>query len=395
MDEVLGEENLKNEIVWCYHGPGSPNQKQFTRKHDTIFWYSFDEDFFNDDDVRIPYHETTAAKFDSEGTGFDGDKGKIPEDWWVMPVVSRLRNEIVDYSTQKPEMLLERIIKASSNEGMMVADFFGGSGVTAKVANDLKRNFIHCDVGANSIQTTRDRLKTANAEFDILEIKDGVNLFRNPVQTMDKLKKMILGLKNEVIVYYIDIDDKKEVEKFIKEQNVLIEIELRDLKEILDDVVVDDILEYELKEKEIVFNKFISDRLKQKIEEYNQKGLMQPLTGPENGKGENGNGKNGNGKKKTKFSPIDISEHGLELIELISLDCTNPNGDVWQSDREIKIDKLGYVIDDGKKTKKFWDAKISFSKKPLRIKVRNIAGDESIIKPGEIKETAKPKAKKK
>jgi adenine-specific DNA-methyltransferase len=57
----------------------------------------------------------------------------------------------------------------------------------------------------------------------------------------------------------------------------------------------------------------------------------------------------------------------------------NANGDVWQSDREIKIDKLGYVIDDGKKTKKFWDAKISFTKKPRRMKVRNIAGDEIII----------------
>lgn len=54
--------------------------------------------------------------------------------------------EKVDYSTQKPEALLERIIKASSNEGMIVADFFGGSGVTAAVANKLDRKFIHCDI---------------------------------------------------------------------------------------------------------------------------------------------------------------------------------------------------------------------------------------------------------
>lgn len=86
---------------------------------------------------------------------------------------------------------MERIIKASSNEGMLVADFFGGSGVTAAVANKLGRNFIHCDIGINSIQTVRDRLKAASAEFDVLEIKDGVSLYRNPVQTMDKLKSLI------------------------------------------------------------------------------------------------------------------------------------------------------------------------------------------------------------
>lgn len=98
---------------------------------------------------------------------------------------------------QKRQGLLERVIKASSNENMVVADFFGGSGVTAAVANKLNRKFIHCDIGVNSIQTTRDRLKADGASFDILEIKDGVSLYRNPVQTMDKIKSLIPGLKNE------------------------------------------------------------------------------------------------------------------------------------------------------------------------------------------------------
>ena len=66
------------------------------------------------------------------------------------------------------------------------------------------------------------------------------------------------------------------------------------------------------------------------------------------------------------------------MIELVSLDCTNKKG-VWISDKEIKIDKKGYVIEDGVKTKKFWDAKIFSTKEPLRLKVRNIAGDETII----------------
>lgn len=105
--------------------------------------------------------------------------------------------ENANYTTQKPEALLERIIKTSSDENMVVADFFGGSGVTAAAAHKLGRRFIHCDIGLNSIQTARDRLVADSAEFGVLEIKDGVQLYRNPVQTMDKIKSLIPGLKSE------------------------------------------------------------------------------------------------------------------------------------------------------------------------------------------------------
>ncbi len=81
--------------------------------------------------------------------------------------------------------------------------------------------------------------------------------------------------------------------------------------------------------------------------------------------------------KGKKFEPISISEEGLELIELISLDCENSEGQ-WYSSTEIKIDKLGNVIKDGTKTKEFWDGKIRSEKKPKRIKIRNISGDETI-----------------
>lgn len=316
-------------------------------------------------------------------------------------------------------------------------------------------------MGVNSIQTTRDRLNGTGTEFSILDVKDGVSLFRNPVQTMDKLKTLITGLRNEdkldsfwegaindsklglvpvyvpnlldhstkvldiplmnriineaipdlpdntkqVIVYYIDIDDEKELLKFIEEyNNTDVKIVLRDLKEILDEVVINDFVDYKIKKKkssfEIVFTKFISDRLIQKIDEYNQKkelngkkkDLFNSTEENENGKSEDevndetddtGNDNNGEdeaeGKtKKIKFVPIEISENGLELIEMISLDCTNTKG-IWKSDYEIKIDKNGFLIKNGQKTKDFWDGKIAFKKKPLRIKVRNIAGDETIL----------------
>lgn len=370
--------------------------------------------------------------------------------WDDVPGLGTVPSEDVGYATQKTTALLKRVINASTNEfrnektkeRMVVADFFGGSGVTAEVANELGRNFIHVDVGINSIQTAGDRLKANKASFNVFDIQDGVNLFRNPVQTMDKLKKMILGLRNEdkldkfwegaiqdsklglipvylpnlidhstkvldiplmnrvineaipdlpdsvkkIIVYFIDIDDKKEIEKFIREQNILVEVELRDLKQILDDVIVDDIVEYKLKEKsdtyEIEITKFISDRLIQKIDEFNQKGSMQPdlLNGNDdanvNDSSEESGEENNNSKKN--FSPIKISKNGLELIELIGFDCKSKTG-VWHSDKEIKIAPDGYVVEDGKKSKTFWNAKVVCNKKPVRMKIRNIAGDETII----------------
>lgn len=165
LDEIFGDNCFRNEIIWTYTGPSSPGQRQFSRKHDVIFWYtkSPGQWTFNKDDVRIPYHDTTAAKFESEGTGFGGTTadlslGKIPEDWWYMPVVSRIRSEILGYPTQKPEILLERIIKATTNENDIVFDFFGGSGTTAAVAEKLNRRWVTCDIGKYSFYTIQRRL---------------------------------------------------------------------------------------------------------------------------------------------------------------------------------------------------------------------------------------------
>ena len=83
--------------------------------------------------------------------------------------------------------------------------------------------------------------------------------------------------------------------------------------------------------------------------------------------------------KGKKFKPIVISEEGLELIEWLSVDCTATEGE-WHSDSEIKIDKLGFVIKNGIKTKEFWDGAIKSEKRPLRLKIRNICGDETVWK---------------
>lgn len=440
MDEVFGEDNFRNEIVWYYYNKMPDKRKPiFTRSHDTIYLYSkTSENCFNLQTEERPetVKQLVRKKVDGKMINARDEKGnllykesndRIIDDVWRLSMLQPAdKEEPVGYATQKPEALLERIIKASSNEGMTVADFFGGSGVTATVASKLGRKFIHTDVNLNSIQTARDRLIAAKAEFDLMEVKDGVSLYRNPVQTMEKLKKMIPGFRNEdaldkfwegsiidtkygmtpvylpnlidgtsrlldkplmnriiheampdlpedtkrVIVYYIDIDNREEIERLIDEQNnTLIEIELRDLKQVLDEVVAEDYAEWEVSEEQsglfggwkVEILQFQSDRVKRKIEEINLKNQQQAAKG------------------RKKYTHIELGDEGLETIEWVSLDCTTSEKDApWHSDSEIKIDKSGYVIKNGVKTSNFWDACIRSERKPIRLKIRNICGDETV-----------------
>lgn len=482
MDEIFGEDNFRNEIIWK-RATAHSDAEFYGNNFDCIYFYTKSQEQYVFNTVYVPYDEDYAARFrrsdpdgrkwddrdlsakglqgggytyeykgctslwrcpietmeklDSEGRLYFTKNGGIRRKLYLdelpgMPVQSMWMDinpvnsqavERSDYATQKPVALLERIVNASSNEGMCVADFFGGSGVTAAVANKLGRHFIHCDIGLNSIQTTRDRLKADGAQFDVLEIKDGVQLYRNPVQTMDKIKSLIPGLKNEdsldsfwegaitdsklgtipvyvpnlmdstsklldvvlmnriihqaipdldasikkVIVYYIDITSEEELRKFIaQDDSTTVEIELRDLKTVLDDVVIGDYAKFHTEERKddlfggyaVVVDTFVSDRVLQKITEFNEKARM-------------------NATAKKPFKPIEVSDDGLELIEYLSLDCSNTQGE-WHSDSEIKIDKNNYVIRNGEKTKEFWDGTICSEKMPLRLKIRNICGDETV-----------------
>ena len=172
LDEFFGAENLLNEIIWAYHGP-SPIRRAFNRKHDTILAYVKGKDYtFNADDVREPYNPNTVKTFGaSPKAGFgkvpDLERGKVPEDWWYFPVVARLHNERTGYPTQKPQALLERIIKASSNPGDLVADFFCGSGTTPLVAASLGRRFIATDATLRAVHTTRSRLTVTKVPFTL------------------------------------------------------------------------------------------------------------------------------------------------------------------------------------------------------------------------------------
>jgi DNA modification methylase len=168
LDELFGAENFINEIVWVYHGP-SPIRSAFNRKHDTILMYGKGKRYvFNADEIREPYHPGTLATFkSSRKAGFgkvpDLERGKVPEDWWYFPVIARLHSERTGYPTQKPEALLDRIVRASSHPGDLVADFFCGSGTAAYVAAKRGRRFIVCDQTVRAVDTTRARLAGAQS----------------------------------------------------------------------------------------------------------------------------------------------------------------------------------------------------------------------------------------
>lgn len=171
LNDIFGSsiDNFRNEIIWCYTGPGSPGMRQFNRKHDNILWYSkSDKWVFNKNDILAAHSEKTTENFKQglRGSGFIADtyelnKGKVPEDWWEFAIAQRFPVDgikRVGYPTEKPIALLERIIKASSNEGDLVADFFCGSGAIAAVAEKLNRKWISADLGRFSIHTTRKRM---------------------------------------------------------------------------------------------------------------------------------------------------------------------------------------------------------------------------------------------
>ncbi|MBR6091720.1 MAG: site-specific DNA-methyltransferase [Bacteroidales bacterium] len=170
MDDIFGKENFRDEIVWYYNNKMSRSSKDFAHAHDTIFFYTkSDNNSFNE--VKIlrdkPVKQSVREWKDKKNMRARDENGNIiyeisydvtANDVWQIPFIASTSGERVDYATQKPEALLERIIKASSNEGDLVCDFFGGSGTTAAVAEKLGRRWITTDIGKPAALVMRKRL---------------------------------------------------------------------------------------------------------------------------------------------------------------------------------------------------------------------------------------------
>lgn len=161
LDEIFG--NYVNEICWHYTG-GGRSAKYFSRKHDSILVYSKSTQFiFNKDEIRIPYKQSSSyaksgIRARSGKRYLPNPAGAIPDDVWDIPIINPLADERLGYPTQKPERLMERIIRASSRPGDLIADFFCGSGTFPAVAAKLGRKWLAADLGRLAIHTTRKRL---------------------------------------------------------------------------------------------------------------------------------------------------------------------------------------------------------------------------------------------
>lgn len=173
LDEVFGEENFVNEVVWKY-GTGGNSENFFSKKHDNIFIYSKTHDYiFNCKDVsevrgdikrnnmKREVDENGKTFFSIKSNGkiykyYDDDK-ILPTDVWDISHMQQQDPQRLDYPTQKPEALLERIVKASSNEGSIVLDCFMGSGTTQAVAQKLGRKWIGIDCNKDSVETVKKR----------------------------------------------------------------------------------------------------------------------------------------------------------------------------------------------------------------------------------------------
>lgn len=186
MDCIFGEENFRNEIVWCYRST-SQAKSHFPRKHDILLFYTKGEQahVFNTDEIREPYKLAKMPRRVNDPTRNRGgsgkwagasvselqlthQKGKIPPDWWEMTFGPN-NPERTGYPTQKPTALLQRIIEASSNKGDIVLDPFAGCATTCVAAENTERRWIGIDVSEKAYELVQMRLNKEVARPDALE----------------------------------------------------------------------------------------------------------------------------------------------------------------------------------------------------------------------------------
>ena len=233
LDDIFTKDMMLNEIIWCYSSM-CKSKNNWNRKHDNIYVYTKTSNWtFNSNNVLESYAEGYEEKFKyKDDKGYYMIRGKgghmspihsqgdltpehekkypewtyrqylqgggLPKDWWEIPFINSQAKERINYATQKPEALLERIIKASSNEGDLVCDFFGGSGTTAAVAERLGRRWITCDIGKPASLVMRKRFIDQEVKpFLYQSIGDyQKEAFRNnkKLKHVGDLSQVVLGL---------------------------------------------------------------------------------------------------------------------------------------------------------------------------------------------------------
>ncbi len=175
MDEIFGEENFVNEIIWTYKSGGAA-KRHFSRKHDTILFYSKSENYkFNEQEKEKSYNRDFRPYHFKGVQEFQDKKGWYtlvnPRDVWQIDMLGRSSSERLNYATQKPEALLEKIIRAVTEPGDLCADFFCGSGTLAAAAAKLERRFLCADAGGLAIANSMKRPLTRGVAFELCSVR--------------------------------------------------------------------------------------------------------------------------------------------------------------------------------------------------------------------------------
>jgi site-specific DNA-methyltransferase (adenine-specific) len=169
LDKIFGANNFKNHLIWYYKN-ASRGKYNFAYAFDTIFWYTKSNTYcFNRNDVLIPFEsKMTEWRYTCGGQkGKEMPEGKTPDNVIELQSLNTMSKERIGYPTQKPEALLERIIKASSNKGDIVLDPFVGGGTTIAVAERLNRRWIGIDQSVQAIKVTEFRLEKQYGAMEI------------------------------------------------------------------------------------------------------------------------------------------------------------------------------------------------------------------------------------
>ncbi len=207
LDEIFGQDNFRNEIVWSYFGFKRATSKKFPQKHDIIYSYTKTQEYVWNVQYK-PHSEEYKKRFKKDENGrlyrddvnptgggsriiyFDEVEGDIIDSVWDdIPPVNPVAKDRQNYPTQKPEDLVKRIIEASTNEGDLVFDCFMGSGTTQVAAMHLNRRFIGADINLGAIQTTTKRLIKEMDEgqgFEVYNVNN-YDLFKNPIEAKEIL----------------------------------------------------------------------------------------------------------------------------------------------------------------------------------------------------------------
>ena len=203
MDEIFGYENFRNDVIWNY-ATGGAGKEEYAKKHDIVLFYTKGENYnFYPERVKEPRTEKALKRAQiPKGARISVDDiYKLPTDVWNIPALNPMELERLDFFTQKPEVLLKRIILASSNPGDIVADFFCGSGTTLAAAEKLDRKWIGCDLSKFAIQITRKRLLDIYNSKDLQDEKK--ISYRKPARPFE-----LWNIGNYETVYWQEKQDK-------------------------------------------------------------------------------------------------------------------------------------------------------------------------------------------